>query len=54
MVVSCAAREPLSEPSYRAEGSRQEAPWLRLHLEKNNKYEVMELVIFDLLSLLFF
>lgn len=36
LVVSCAGREQLSEPSYRAEGSGQEVPWPRLHLGKIN------------------
>lgn len=34
MVVSCSDREQLSGPSYTAEGSGQEGPWLRLHLGK--------------------
>lgn len=32
VVVSCAEREQPSRPSYTAEGSGLEAPWLRLHI----------------------
>lgn len=32
VVVSCAERQQLSRPSYTAEESGLEAPWLKLHI----------------------
>ena len=34
VVASCAEREQPSRPSYTAEGSGLEAPWLKLHIKK--------------------
>lgn len=51
VVVFCAEREQPSRPSYTAEGSGLEAPWLRLHIEKH--ITIQQIMYYDVSSGIF-